>query len=284
MVERGAFKCWTCPDVKGDVIDFVRLWGKMDWKEAVEFLGTCSGAIENQSYHRVERKRPELRDEHITVLEALYSLTNRLDSKCRDYLSGRGVDPDLAEYLGVRCMASPIQVRNELRELIGENHPGADVVFNERGNLIFHMHRLLFPYWDDNNRLVFMQGRDIYGKANIKEMAVHVYPTVPWIMKGVLDYPSIYVAEGVIDCLTLLTKGRPAIGLPGALSWQKSWIDRFKGKELILALDGDMAGRQGSKLILDSCSGIEVRVRDLCIPDKQDVNSLEMSGELDRYL
>ena len=37
--DRGTFKCWVCPDVKGDVIDLVRLVRECSFPEALEFLG-----------------------------------------------------------------------------------------------------------------------------------------------------------------------------------------------------------------------------------------------------
>jgi DNA primase len=37
--ERGAFKCWVCPDVKGDVIDLVRLARNCSFPDALAFLG-----------------------------------------------------------------------------------------------------------------------------------------------------------------------------------------------------------------------------------------------------
>lgn len=40
--DRGQFKCWVCPDVKGDVIDLVRLARGCTFREALEFLGRNS--------------------------------------------------------------------------------------------------------------------------------------------------------------------------------------------------------------------------------------------------
>jgi DNA primase len=40
--DRGQFKCWVCADVKGDVIDLVRLARGCTFREALEFLGRNS--------------------------------------------------------------------------------------------------------------------------------------------------------------------------------------------------------------------------------------------------
>src|SRR3954463_1473648 len=37
--DRGQFKCWVCPDVKGDVIDLVRLARNCSSPEALAFWG-----------------------------------------------------------------------------------------------------------------------------------------------------------------------------------------------------------------------------------------------------
>src|SRR4051812_25345928 len=40
--DRGSFKCWVCPDVKGDVIDLVRLIKGCSFRDALTFLGSPS--------------------------------------------------------------------------------------------------------------------------------------------------------------------------------------------------------------------------------------------------
>src|SRR3954463_3200923 len=39
--DRGQFKCWVCADVKGDVIDLVRLARNCSFPEALAFLGAA---------------------------------------------------------------------------------------------------------------------------------------------------------------------------------------------------------------------------------------------------
>lgn len=281
---RGAFKCWVCDDVRGDVIDFVRLWGGLDWKQAVDFLGTCGADVELPELHRIERVRPALTESHIEVMGMLVEMASRLDYRCRDYLARRCIDPDLADDVGVRCIASPSAMKPALWERIGKGHPGAEAVFNDRGNLLFHMHRLLFPYWNEEGKVVYIQGRDIYGKASNKELAAHVYPTVPWVVPGVFDHQQVFLAEGVIDNLTLLTKGRAAVGLPGARTWQESWANYFEGKDVLPALDGDLAGRRGTEKVISTLAGKARSITDLALDDGEDVNALECKGLLDQAI
>src|SRR5206468_1139011 len=60
----------------------------------------------------------------------------------------------------------------------------------------------------------------------------------------------VYVAEGVVDCLSLLEAGLQAVAVPGASSFRPEWVEWFDlAGEVVLALDADKAGRQGTATI-----------------------------------
>ena len=283
--EDGTFCCWVCPDIRGDVIDFARMFGGLDWRGAVDVVRECAGMDAQDPValapmpRRVSGRPP--REAQFEAMEALLEVAQPIDYRCRSYLAGRGIDPDVADAAGVRCLVSPGDAKNLVLERLGREHQGLDVLFNENGNLRFHMHRLLFPYWNEEGRCAFLQGRDITGKGAAKELgARNVAVTVPWVAPGVFECRRIAITEGVVDGLTMLTHKQAAVGLPGAGTWQSGWARYFAGYEVLGALDGDKAGRDATAVIRADLEAAGVPFVDLEVPDKQDVNSLAKDGAL----
>lgn len=81
------------------------------------------------------------------------------------------------------------------------------------------------------------------------------------------------ICEGEIDALTAIQAGEIGVGLPGWSHWKDAWIGDFKGKDVVLVMDADDAGRKGTRdiagrfiragipaprqLILDEGEGLE---------------------------
>lgn len=279
--EYGTFRCWVCSDIRGDVIDFVRLYGRMDWKESVAFLRTCGASGSSEVPKRLVVPKPTrvLLEAHVEAMEALYELASPIDLRCRTYLEGRKINPEVANLAGVRCLVSPVDAKARLIERLGREHPGIGAVLNKEGNLRFHMHRLLFPYWNEDGRIVYLQGRDISGRAASKELAAHVPPTMPWI-PAPLDEQLVVVTEGVIDGLTAMTNGYRVFGLPGARTWQPWWAEYLFEHVVALGLDGDAAGRAATPEILKDLQGVADAAFDLQVPDGEDLNSIALKASV----
>jgi DNA primase len=122
-------------------------------------------------------------------------------------------------------------------------------LFNAEGRLRLYRHRLLFSFWLDRECLG-MQGRNMSWTdkdSGPKEITIGRI-TVPY-NADVLCVPQeqVYVTEGAIDCLSLLELGLPAVGIPGAGCFRPSWVPWFdQANEIVLALDNDKAGHEGT--------------------------------------
>ena len=80
----------------------------------------------------------------------------------------------------------------------------------------------------------------------------------------------VAVCEGELDALVCTVQGIPAVGVPGATQWQPHWRRLFEDYDQIIVLgDGDKAGREFAKAVLDRIHGAESRV----LPEGHDVNS-----------
>jgi len=73
----------------------------------------------------------------------------------------------------------------------------------------------------------------------------------PWLWRGgfLWGRTNIYVTEGETDCITLIDAGIEkdgyslAVALPSASTFNEEWAHLFQGKDVVLVLDGDDAGR-----------------------------------------
>ena len=59
---------------------------------------------------------------------------------------------------------------------------------------------------------------------------------------------EVLITEGEFDALALEQQGYAAVGVPGAVSWQKHWTERFASvKRAYIVFDNDETGRRGSE-------------------------------------
>jgi hypothetical protein len=70
----------------------------------------------------------------------------------------------------------------------------------------------------------------------------------------------VYVAEGLFDYLTLVEKGFPAIGVPGAAAWKNSreWNSLLLGHKVMLCFHADEGGIRTNKFLERICQGLSV--------------------------
>ena len=133
---------------------------------------------------------------------------------------------------------------------------------------------ITFPVWDEHGGLVGVTERNVINKYfNIPHgMGKPVY-LLNFIKDQ--DISEVYVVESQIDALYLWTLGRPAIALFGTGS--KAQYKILMNSEIWiyhLAMDGDLAGRQGIKKFINNMSDVDVTIDVLTLPDGKDINDL----------
>ena len=91
-----------------------------------------------------------------------------------------------------------------------------------------------------------------------------------------LDYLTeneVIVCESIINALTCWSYGKQAIALCGTGStWQIEQLNNIPQRKIVLALDGDEAGKAGTKRIMKGLTNKIVTV--LKLPDGKDINDL----------
>lgn len=274
-----SFRCFAC-GVGGGMIDFVMHLEGCDFAGAVKIIADYAGFP--MPRRRGARPAPSKRftfqpglattpqDEakteppvelRIKVLTALFRAT-RLPSDAPDdhpalrYLHGRGISRNTAVAAGVCYLADYEQATEELRKKVPQDLLRACGLFNQRGNLVLWRHRLLFPLLLDGECYGFQARNTEWKKKEDgpKELSVGGNLALPFNADVVLTTPAeVYVCEGVIDALTLLEHGLPAVGVPGATRFRPEWVNMFVDiPNVIVAFDADEAGHKGTNLVLDA--------------------------------
>lgn len=125
-------------------------------------------------------------------------------------------------------------------------------LINDKGDLRFKSHRLLFPFWlpvaDGQLKAVYLQGRNIHaddkrGRFLNPSGDVPCPYNVDAIRAARSAGASIIIAEGVTDTLSLAQNGFFACGIVGTQGFKPDWVSLFDGLAVWLAFDPDEAGQ-----------------------------------------
>ena len=93
--------------------------------------------------------------------------------------------------------------------------------------------------------------------------------------------PIVAITEGEIDAITAQLCGVPAVGVPGAQSWQPYFREPFLGyRDVFVLADGDEAGLAFAHTVAASLPNAKI----IPMPAGEDVNSLVLKKTKDALL
>ncbi|MEL7062697.1 MAG: toprim domain-containing protein, partial [Bacteroidota bacterium] len=142
---------------------------------------------------------------------------------------------------------------------------------------------LIFPLKNANGEVVSLYGRSIYASNHFYQSARSgLYPVYP-----VRDTRVLVLTESIIDAATLLCLNLPCsvlslYGTNGLTTEHKAAIGQLDQlEEIILALDGDEAGRAATQAIGKELKNAftNVALSTLILPQGEDVNSLAVAHD-----
>jgi DNA primase len=111
-----------------------------------------------------------------------------------------------------------------------------------------------------------------------KHSEPHLYN--PWFLGP--NASIVYICEGELDTLSLITIGRPAVGMAGAGLFDRRWLHLFSHCDIVLALDGDDAGRKAEMKMAEYIDPQQLHF--LKVPDGEDLNSMLIDGTLEDHV
>jgi DNA primase len=266
--DKSFFHCFGC-GAHGDAVGFVMRAENLDFIEAVEKLAAEAGLAVPQA-SPLERERAQRQK---TLLEAMEAATGFYESKlwslagsrAREYLRGRGLDPDTIRRF--RLGWAP-EDRQGLRRALGADFPDAMLIEaglirrpEEGDTFDYFRNRVIFPIGDRAGRVIAFGGR-VVGDGQPKYLNS---PDSPLFEKGRVLYgwsaaragaardpeadgTKVVVTEGYMDVIALHRAGFAAAVAPlgtAVTEFQLQELWRL-APEPILCFDGDAPGQRAA--------------------------------------
>ncbi len=275
-----AFRCYHC-DASGDVINLVILARQCDFQEAVEWLANHAG-IELEGQTPEQKKQYEERRivyEILTHAARYYHEQLLNDLEMLDHLKGHyGLNEETIKtyqlgYSPGKGLLNRLSNLGYTKEQALQT--GLFVQLGERV-IEFYKHRLMFPYWK-SGQVVYFIGRKTtktpdndWEKGKYKKLLTrndkrpyiseHVQNSYFYGEDSIRGADTVYVAEGVTDCLNLL-QARYATISPVTIRFraqdQDHLIDLTKNADTIFLIPDAEENQSGIKGAVDTAERLE---------------------------
>jgi DNA primase len=286
--QKQIFKCWSC-GAGGDVIRFVELFNRVDFKEALAILARRAG-IELRSApvdHEASRQREQL----LAVAawakgffrENLETLADGREA--RAYALKRGLTPETIDRFELgfaaddwKTLLHAAQRRQLSPTLLAQ---AGLVATNERGNTYDRFrNRLVFPIADAQGRPIAFGGRalgdDPAKYLNSPETVLFSKSRVLYgfdlARRAIEQQKAVIVVEGYMDAVMLHQFGfEHAVATLGtALTDAHAKLLRARAEVIYLCFDGDDAGMAAANRAVEVALRTQADVRVVLLPGGQD--------------
>jgi len=307
--EKGSFRCWVCPEIKGDVIDLVRMTKGMSFGETVRWLRARRGLdpadpfSSSPVWTRTTSARahtspafipagaktsdvtpgslPAAASENLKseILSYLLRIAAPVSGPAARYLQSRRIFKKTWDAQRLKWVDDYGRIARELSDHFGRQVLIDQGFFNAEGHFRYYRHILLFPYFDEEGKPVYLQARAVQEGVIPKELSLSGSIPLPYNIAALKDSkPYVYLCEGVVDTLTLLEQGFPALGVPGASNFKPAWASLFQGKSVFIVFDPDAAGEAGAHRVEALLGEIGVIAHRQAMPFGKDINAWFRKG------
>ena len=262
----GMFKCFGCDFKGGDLIKFVMDYRQLGFVQSLEFLSTLldiplpESVAEIDKLDLMQRKLVRIRSNYV----ATKNLTNNSDiyeyllSLCAegpaiDYLKSRGiVDAEMVvKGFRIRVVDDYDKIGAAMLARFDERRLVAAGIMNDRRNLVFFNHRLLFPFFD-YEEIVYVSARAMNNDVKPKYLNLRGVP-IPTFYNVNAAYSGdfVFVAEGLTDTLSVAALGVPVVGIAGATNINTEKLLLLNDHRVVLGMDNDEAGQTGQGKVME---------------------------------
>jgi DNA primase len=258
---KGLWRCMSC-EAAGNAIQFVaRKENISDKDAALRLLATLPGV---QTASRLEKKNEaavplpaNVAADLLIRVAAFYHRTLVKDRAGLDYLASRNLaDPSMLESFRVGyCNGTLKSALPKSGEVIEQLK--ALGILNARGNEVFYG-RVVVPI-QDGETVVSLYGRKVEGSGGklSADSSAHLYLAgghkAAFNASAARTAERIIFTEAIFDALSLWQAGeRSVIPLYGKGGWtehHERTVRESAAREIILALDNDQAGREGTEIV-----------------------------------
>ena len=208
--EKGYFRCWVCDDVRGDVISLVQRYKGCSFVEALNYLretfpflvpagkSTSANKSAMDPYHNAAAQPPQeiyatepmpmpesaaseelvSEDERKKIILNFLKMLSPVDgTQAAAWLMGRRIFKPVWDKMLLRTIKDYGLLNQTLKDTYSMEVLQYVGLFNEKGNLKFYKHPLIFPYLDTQRRAFYFQSRALDSSVIPKEM--NLRGTVP---------------------------------------------------------------------------------------------------------
>lgn len=317
--ERGFYKCFGC-GVSGDVFKFLQEIENIGFPEAKRQLAERYGVVLPRFGKELSPEQQTVYDERdrlqkITAASAAFyrlQLAGNKGLAGRDYARGRGLSGATLERFGIGYAPDAWDgLHHELsnkygfkpedgaragmlieRESVNEQTGESRTRYYDR-----YRHRLMFPIWDAQGRVIAFGGRALPdGQTGNPDAKYINSPEGPLFNKSRVLYAwhlarqeagkreSVIVCEGYMDAIALHEAGfsNTVATLGTALTEEHvRLLSRLSPKVVYLCYDGDSAGIRAALRTTDLFARYALNVHVVALPDGDDPDTfLRKHGEI----
>ncbi|MDH7569668.1 MAG: toprim domain-containing protein, partial [Armatimonadota bacterium] len=307
------FRCWVCPNFHGTVIHLVMMARGCTFEEAVQYLAARAGMqVPHRPERRGPPPRrvapseagaladaapsppspgtshpslrllptpppepPPIDDERLHTLFSFFLRWCDRPAPSHYLVRRRGISLETVQRMRIVQVQDPTAIALRLRREFPMEELLASGLFNRRG-FVFQFHPVVFPFLR-RERVCYLQGRRLDGR---EPKYLSISRPIPCLYNhDVLDAlppgSGVILSEGVIDTLTWIDWGVPAVGILGIGAFKEEWVDALKPFRVFLCLDADEPGQRVARQLQRRLSAAGVPARLVALPEGiKDVNQL----------
>lgn len=257
------FNCFGC-EIAGGPINLV-----IDYYECT-FLEACQWLDEhffNASSKKISLYTPSYRqmnnmEETFHPDPEVYSWvidnSSLSDTVINYFSSERAIDEETIKSFNIKDIQNPQQFFKQAKTKWGIERLvkcGLWVNDNGRNRATWWEHVIVFPFYDSNGNITYLQGRYINNQNDIRWMNLAgVRSTIfnEIILQDIKQGDRLVITEGLTDAISLVQLGVNAVGIMGASNFKSSYVQKLKNYDLYIAADNDNGGNKFFERIQDA--------------------------------
>ena len=257
---RSRWHCFVC-GASGNAISLVEQYSNLSFKESCLWLcQEFSIPVEGIKGKKViakplsrKRSKSEMPERPFDAEVAQWLIDNMpLGETARHFLfDQRHFTPDVISAQQIRSVENMSKVLKDMLNTFGEKRlveGGFVTVTNNSPYLRFFTPCLIIPYFDKNKILIGLQTRYLGDNKDapryqfLSKAKKHLY-NMP-ILNDIDVSDEVYIAEGITDCLALLSSGKKAVAIPSATNLPEIDLMSLCDRKVAMYPDNDDAGRK----------------------------------------
>jgi DNA primase len=265
------WKCFGC-EAKGSVIDLVLKYHNWSFMESCLWLCNEFGILPRSNYRLTSRQKNIIKEnDYVQIMcspdiEVYNWITNKLQmgNEGKDFLyHKRGYPEDVIKKLKIKYINNSKDFFKILVEFWGIDRLLRCGIVREyvssKGEnffgLIWWDKTVLFPFYNNEEDVVYLQGRSLEPSTKIRYINLNNVNTAIFniqVLSKLQVGEKVIITEGVTDCISCMSMGYKSVGIIGASSFKKEYAHLFINYIPVVMPDNDSAGKMFSNKIREA--------------------------------